>query len=480
MLLVLRSGLGDPTNPNVLRQAAIVTQSVFSHQELLKFMKQTRLDKKIQLRQLANLVAGIRVFNWDTHRDSTRKAAVKFAIGIDDLPSMLSNAVDASVKNLDSLRQATHDKGVRLTRLAEKLLYTESGSKVATAAEVEAIKFGLINVKQFQIYTDSLWLDLKNISHRLAALDEELLKRIEEIQRTLVEGGQLKLQRLAIPATQVYPLFLKLAETWKGFQEETLVLSRADSLRRLLYDYTRCLAKLPYKTLVKKLGDEAIDDAHDTVVDRTDFVCKLVSPGDVPDYDKLPLQYGGFCPVALVSGQGFVLPGNPQLGVLKHEGKYYAASNADRVSQFGKNPDLFIVAIKKLVKETPCLLKLLNVMEEEEEAKTEPRFGTVGVQTVLHPETRSHDPNYRWNEWDLRREALRLAEMKHKANLGCQTVASGARKEAGSQMTGLRDTQTQTLTSTGTTTSSFVTGLRGQTRLPVKHVSIPDLCVNPV
>ena len=54
---------------------------------------------------------------------------------------------------------------------------------------------------------------------------------------TLLEGGQQKLQRLAVPASQVFPQFIKLAETWRGFQEETIILSRLDSLRRLLYDY---------------------------------------------------------------------------------------------------------------------------------------------------------------------------------------------------------------------------------------------------
>ena len=30
----------------------------------------------------------------------------------------------------------------------------------------------------------------------------------------------------------------------------------------------------------------------------------------------MPLEYAGFCPVALVSGQGFVLPGNRRIGYL--------------------------------------------------------------------------------------------------------------------------------------------------------------------
>ena len=130
---------------------------------------------------------------------------------------------------------------------------------------------------------------------------------------TLLEGGQQKLQRLAVPASQVFPQFIKLAETWRGFQEETIILSRLDSLRRLLYDYTRCLAKLPYKRLAKKMGMEdeangqaAISDeerndvnSRGTIHDE-DFVVDLISPGDVENYDEIPLEFNGFCPVALV------------------------------------------------------------------------------------------------------------------------------------------------------------------------------------
>ena len=109
----------------------------------------------------------------------------------------------------------------------------------------------------------------------------------------------------------MFPQFIKLAETWRGFQEETIILGRLDSLRRLLYDYTRCLAKLPYKRLAKKLGEE--DDGQSAIsdeerndansrgtVDDEDFVVDLISPGDVENYDDILLEFSGFCPVALV------------------------------------------------------------------------------------------------------------------------------------------------------------------------------------
>ena len=191
--------------------------------------------------------------------------------------------------------------------------------------------------------------ELKNVMNRLSNLDQELLQRITDIQRkspnyfgtsfrnliylkstlvtipftllqfsnfsshlvTLIEGGQQKLQRLAVPASQVFPQFIKLAETWRGFQEETIILSRLDSLRRLLYDFTRCLAKLPYKRLAKKLGEE--DEGRSAITDEErnesnsrgsindeDFVADLISPGDVENYDDIILEFSGFCPVALV------------------------------------------------------------------------------------------------------------------------------------------------------------------------------------
>ena len=38
--------------------------SVFPPMSLLKFMQQGRIDKRAQIRELAHVVAGIRIFNW--------------------------------------------------------------------------------------------------------------------------------------------------------------------------------------------------------------------------------------------------------------------------------------------------------------------------------------------------------------------------------------------------------------------------------
>ena len=72
------------------------------------------------------------------------------------------------------------------------------------------------------------------------------------------------------------------------------------------------------------------------------------------------------------SGQGFVIPGNNKLGYLFYKDRYYSTSTVTRAEQFGRNPDLFIVAIKKLIRDSPCLLKLLNVTDEEIEEEESP------------------------------------------------------------------------------------------------------------
>ena len=54
---------------------------------------------------------------------------------------------------------------------------------MATENEIEAIKYGLVNVRQFQVYVDALKQELKNVMNRLSNLDQELLQRITDIQR---------------------------------------------------------------------------------------------------------------------------------------------------------------------------------------------------------------------------------------------------------------------------------------------------------
>ena len=139
------------------------------------------------------------------------------------------------MKHLSNLSAVTADKAHQLTALTEKILYTELGSRAATESDADAIKFGLVNIRQFQIYLGLVSKEVSNCGNRLSVLDQDLLKHLTELQTTI--GSQL-----AVPSTDVYPQFVKLALTWQGFQEEMVILAQLNALVRALHGHTKCQA----------------------------------------------------------------------------------------------------------------------------------------------------------------------------------------------------------------------------------------------
>lgn len=49
-------------------------------------------------------------------------------------------------------------------------------------------------------------------------------------------------------------------------------------------------------------------------------------------------QFLGFCTYYFIVGNGALIPGNPNIGVVEWGGKYFAFSSAEFAKEFGKNP----------------------------------------------------------------------------------------------------------------------------------------------
>lgn len=143
--------------------------------------------------------------------------AKKGGAGIEDLPAIMSNSIETSLKNVSNMSAVTAEKAHQLTSLTEKLLYTEIGNEAATEKDIESIKYGLVNVRQFQAYVGLISKEVSRCNNRLSTLDQDLLKHLTELQTTI--GSQL-----AVPSTNVYPQFIRLALTWQGFQVITVMI----------------------------------------------------------------------------------------------------------------------------------------------------------------------------------------------------------------------------------------------------------------
>ncbi len=47
-----------------------------------------------------------------------------------------------------------------------------------------------------------------------------------------------------------------------------------------------------------------------------------------------------------------------------------------------------------------------------------------GVMTPLHFTESYIDRNYYWNEWDLRKRAIKMVNIRNMSTVGCQTITS--------------------------------------------------------
>ncbi len=190
-----------------------------------------------------------------------------------------------------------------------------------------------------------------------------------------------------MPTEEVFPQFVHLAATWKGFQEETVVLSRLTATMQALHSYTNCLKRIRlkelYETHVATAGRRrrrrkqsgSGSSVSDLDVGEFDPACTVVTGGDVDDAkSESGVQYAGFCPVALVAGHGYLEPGDERLGLLTYGGKAYTCSSVERAAQFGRHPRLYVQGVEKIAREYPCFSRLLRM---DDVRVTAPKMSTL-------------------------------------------------------------------------------------------------------
>ena len=87
-----------------------------------------------------------------------------------------------------------------------------------------------------------------------------------------------------------------------------------------------------------------------------------------------------------------------------------------------------------------------------------------GIQTEVHIHEKGFiDPNYVWNEWELKKKALQLADIMKKKTISSQTYISHFRRENETQVWLPKDQMVNTTVSKGTNLSiekNYVSDLR--------------------
>lgn len=470
--VLLRSGLGSPTDLAVVREATAALQSVFPQTELGVFMALSAEDKQTQLSELTSIVAGIRLFNRDCGKGGE---------GIEDLPSILKDALKVTSENIEKSLQKSLTAAFQFTGVLSSL--TDSPHPPPPPSIVLSIKEALINCRQYEAFIRKLMTDILRSAEHLDHLEADFQSTMESL-KSIVQS------KTAVPTSQVYPLFTLVSNHWSGYQDEVVLLSVLSTLLSQLPQFTLTSQHLIEQETMTSLLTHAtcptdddrmkLVESEGPIIPKEHSSVEFLYPGTTQDFHSLPLQFKGYCGYTLAVHDRFLLPGHPQLGLLHYRGKYFAFSSQEAALAFASNPEKFISVAVDCSRRSPELIQLLDMHTHFSLGTPGHKGGSgmvrgpvtksdAGTQTDTHFMESNIVRSYEWNEWELRRKAIKLANLRQKSTHSVQTDLSHYKRDSETQVYPPQPLATQTKRDSSTSVplpSVYLAGLRGHETTP--------------
>uniref|UniRef100_A0AAG5D8L1 Cilia- and flagella-associated protein 206 n=1 Tax=Anopheles atroparvus TaxID=41427 RepID=A0AAG5D8L1_ANOAO len=242
--IVMTMGLGNPECKDVLAETMRALNSVMSRSDKAKFVTLDRKDRLMALKDIREIVAGIRIFN--KHSGNT-------ANGMADLPKILDQSHESTKSILQITLCEIMDKVNLLTSaLNAAIAYDLRNQSIITllpenitSDDFETIKDLLIMYRQHEVYTRKLIDELAAIK---LAIDSCKL----EYEAKLLRIHEAVQYRTAIPTDRVFPKFSELTRVWLQFQNFIFLLSEMNQMSNMLTSLTeRCASfdDLAYRLL---------------------------------------------------------------------------------------------------------------------------------------------------------------------------------------------------------------------------------------
>ncbi|XP_064411448.1 cilia- and flagella-associated protein 206 isoform X2 [Latimeria chalumnae] len=462
--VLLHSGLGSPTDINVVREATAALQSVFPQTELGTFLSLNKKNKEHQLKELTMIVTGIRLFNRDCGKGGE---------GIDNLPAVLNEAIPATTKQIDTELHISLHLSFCYTATLEKKAWDTQSENLSNQ-----LKEALYSVRQHVVFLRIILSDLITCAKQVELMENQLGARMEQL-KMIVQA------KTAVPTAQVYPHFIAVSNLWTGFQNELVLLSVLSNIAVNLQPLMEIHKKLfpldmlqhLLEDIIVKTDEERIQETKENRVNSSDFRNQeWLFPETTANFDKLLLQNRGFCSYTFAKN-GVLLPGNPAIGILKYKENYYSFSSKEAAYAFANNPDKYITMTMEKAMQHAELIQLLELYQffTSVTPHSEVRIGgrllikpitrcDSSTQTDTHILESNIVKSYEWNEWELRRKAIKLANLRTKVTHSMQANLSHMRRENCSQVYLPKDVGTQTKRENSSNVPKpqiFLAGLRG-------------------
>jgi hypothetical protein len=457
---------------NAEKEIYLCLDNIFPKSGLTPFLTLSIQDKISQLNELSNTVMGIRLLNCELGKGGIG------LMSLEDIKKKLKYELLYEVKDFYTKINTCCEK----YSLIYDNLDLESISSEKEMNVLDKIRKYIIYYRQILTYLSMLIDDL----HNSIQMKDSLILSYENEKNSIMD---IIGEQMIISKDQAYPRFQNLAKMYTKFQEEVFILDIRDNVFRKLKEF------IEKNTIKTEYDPNEWEECFELYTDKLDIYEKqeepifsfesgaysnnvtLLKKDSTADYLNIKLEYQGFCITTLLNKKGLLLSGRPTV-VAKFNDKYMVFCTHQCLQEFIDDPKKYIDGVLEYVKENPYLINLLNMTEEfpngnlanmfrDKESvaykyKSSKILIDMGIQTDVHPYI-ENDPNYVWNEWDLKKKAIQLADIMKKKTVSSQTFLSHFRRENETQVYPPKNSEVNTTVNTGTNLSipkSYAVGFR--------------------
>lgn len=454
------------SNFNIEKEVAAALESVIPRAALGPFVSLNPSEKVTQLVELANLVIGIRLFNKEIGKGGSSLAPIN----------------ELTARNMENssniLKQEASDTVENCYNYTVFFLNLNKLNMTLDTSEISKFRDELTFLRQYLSFILSIQEDVEISENSIETNETRYYKEINELKHLLGNKS-------SAPKEQVYPKFATLAQAYVQLLEEKKLGGNRNNLCKFLSDSKiKMKFTLPENFIrnAKSLMDEEnLSLQKENEENEEELALKFnlnpeiirLSPKTTPDFQQTPLDYLGFCVWSIVSRGGLLIPGKPNLGVYRYRNKHCVFSHVEGIKHFVESPNSFLEGVLEKCRRNPELIHLLRMEEHfkhlqlnlnQKQTKMSMKLlMDKGIETPLHFVEKNFDSNYCWNEWELRKKAIQMANIRKRKTKATQTILSNFKVDSDTQTWLPKEKSTNTGISVGTNPikpRNYILGLR--------------------
>lgn len=416
------------------REMNAALENVFPRSQIKHYKALSKKAKKVQIDRLIDIIYGIRLYDRDIG---------KCGSSMTDFPKLIEMELSEMYGVIGDAMESVQGQIESYNKVIE-LEYHKPGTITAPLLTLQSeLRNRWQYVEYLKHYKDEI-IQSTEILHTVLKKFGDELKSLHSLFKS--EQNPLK--------TEVYPKFAQLATFWKLILAEKYCAESRQQIIDVLKGY-----EMAFTSSLKEQDVEKTISATKTEHTFIPFhaVTKLnsnIMQIDHDIFDPKEVGFNGFCLVSMVQKNGMLFSGNTKQTLIQLNsdgdevdnkenedttnnekknkmGNKYCFKSMVELKEFAISPPKYFKALQQCLVRYPELINIIGLNDRCGTAPellvglqlnsmlphpmtNVPRKVSQGVGTPTHFVESKIVPDYSWNEWDLRRRALQIVNMRLK------------------------------------------------------------------